>query len=45
MEPIVTDARPTDPELERALFFMDLEMAELTAIIPQADPPDPKSVY
>jgi hypothetical protein len=34
-----------DPVAERAAFFFDLEMAELTATIPQADPAEPKQVY
>lgn len=41
---IETTAKP-DPVMERAMFFMDLEIAELTAVIPQAAPPEPKFVY
>ncbi|MDB5097048.1 MAG: hypothetical protein JWM80_1469 [Cyanobacteria bacterium RYN_339] len=45
MDPILTPDRPADPEMERAMFFMDLELAELTAVIPPAQPPEPKFVY
>ena len=34
-----------DPVMDRAMFFMDLEIAELTAVIPQAGAPEAKSVY
>lgn len=34
-----------DPIAERAQFFLDLEMAELRAVIPQAQPVEPKQVY
>ena len=38
------DATP-DPVAERAAFFFDLEMAELTAVIPMAEASEPKQVY
>ena len=38
-------ATAADPCLERAAFFFDLEMAELTAIIPQAAPAQPIFKY
>lgn len=34
-----------DPVIERAQFFLDLELAELRSVIPQAKPADPKRVY
>ena len=34
-----------DPILDRAMFFMDLELAELTGVIPQAAAPEAKFVY
>ena len=34
-----------DPIMDRALFFLDLEIAELSATIPRASAPTPKQVY
>lgn len=34
----VTTTTPVDPTLARAEFFFDLELAELTRVIPQATP-------
>lgn len=34
-----------DPVAARAAFFFDLEMAELSAVIPQAEPGEPRQVY
>ena len=34
-----------DPVAARAQFFFDLELAELTAVIPQAEPVEGKQVY
>lgn len=34
-----------DPETERALFFLDHELAEMTATIPQAEPTAPRAIY
>jgi hypothetical protein len=45
METELDPAAPADPELERAMFLMDLELAELTAVIPQGEAPEPKSIY
>lgn len=40
------DAAPAhDPVAERAAFFFDLEMAELSAVIPMAEASEPKQVY
>lgn len=47
-ETLTLELTPTtdrDPVMERAMFFMDLEMAELTAVIPRAEQPQPKQVY
>jgi hypothetical protein len=38
-------AQTNDPVMDRAMFFMDLEIAELTAVIPQAAAPVAKTVY
>lgn len=42
--PDATASSP-DPVAERAAFFFDLEMAELTAVVPQAETPEPRAVY
>lgn len=34
-----------DPVAERAAFFFDLEVAELTAIVPQAEAAEPRAIY
>ncbi len=34
-----------DPVAERAAFFFDLEMAELSAVIPMAEPTESRAVY
>lgn len=45
--PFPTPEHATDPDpvAERAAFFFDLELAELTAVIPMAEPEEPKQVY
>lgn len=41
-----TEKTSTDPVLERALFFADYEIAELSAVVPRAEAPaEAKSVY
>ena len=40
-----TDADELDPVAARAAFFFDLELAELRATIPQAEPGEIKQVY
>ncbi len=43
--PTAARSEAPDPVAERAQFFFDLELAELTATIPQAEPVEPKQVY
>lgn len=48
-EKIVAFRKPAaaehDPALERAMFFAELELQELTQTIPQAAPEAPRAVY
>jgi hypothetical protein len=47
-EKIVAFRKPVaehDPVADRAMFFAELEIQELTATIPQAEPAAPKAVY
>jgi hypothetical protein len=39
------EAPELDPVAARAQFFFDLELAELTKVIPQAPAPEAKQVY
>lgn len=39
------DAPELDPVAARAQFFFDLELAEMTKVIPQAPAPEAKQVY
>lgn len=47
MQTVVETLAPetVDPVMDRAMFFMDLELAELTAVIPRAEAVEPKQVY
>jgi hypothetical protein len=42
---VKADKQAADPVLERALFFADYEIAELSSVIPQAEPETAKFVY